>query len=62
MTRAPWGSLPVFDQKRRFRYDRRRGHPFITTGLWAWSRHPNCAGEILVPRPPRRRPLDLQVE
>ncbi len=35
-------------QKRRFRHDKENPHPFITTGLWAWSRHPNYFGEILL--------------
>lgn len=32
-------------QKRRFRAEHGSGH-FITTGVWAWSRHPNYVGEI----------------
>jgi steroid 5-alpha reductase family enzyme len=36
------------EEKRRFRADpRNRGH-FIESGLWAWSRHPNYFGEILL--------------
>ena len=35
-------------QKRAFRADRQRTTEFITTGLWAWSRHPNYFGEILL--------------
>jgi steroid 5-alpha reductase family enzyme len=34
-------------QKRIFKRDGRRGR-FIQTGLWAWSRHPNYFGEILL--------------
>lgn len=35
-------------QKRRFRAQPANAGRFITTGLWAWSRHPNYAGEILL--------------
>jgi len=35
-------------QKRAFRQDPQRTHEFITSGLWAWSRHPNYFGEILL--------------
>jgi len=33
-------------QKRAFKTDPTRDKGFITTGLWAWSRHPNYFGEI----------------
>lgn len=33
-------------QKRVFRSDSANRDRFITTGVWAWSRHPNYAGEI----------------
>jgi steroid 5-alpha reductase family enzyme len=35
-------------QKARFRADPRGRDRFIDTGLWAWSRHPNYFGEILL--------------
>jgi steroid 5-alpha reductase family enzyme len=35
-------------EKRRFRADRMNEGRFITTGLWAWSRHPNYFGEMLL--------------
>lgn len=36
------------NQKRAFRRDPRNRNMFITQGLWAWSRHPNYFGEILL--------------
>jgi len=33
-------------QKRAFKKDPTREKDFITSGLWAWSRHPNYFGEI----------------
>lgn len=38
------GEIVADAQKAAFRASDPRG--FITTGLWAWSRHPNYAGEI----------------
>jgi len=35
-------------QKRAFRADAGRETEFITSGLWAWSRHPNYFGEIML--------------
>jgi len=35
-------------QKRAFRADSGNDGQFISTGLWAWSRHPNYFGEILL--------------
>jgi steroid 5-alpha reductase family enzyme len=35
-------------QKTRFRADARNKERFIQSGLWAWSRHPNYLGEIVL--------------
>lgn len=36
------------EQKRRFRAVAENRDRYITSGLWAWSRHPNYFGEILL--------------
>ena len=36
------------EQKRRFRISPANAKRFIDTGLWAWCRHPNYFGEILL--------------
>ncbi len=46
---AGFGLEVVADrQKRRFREDPANAGRFITTGVWAWSRHPNYFGEIVL--------------
>ncbi|MEM7432146.1 MAG: DUF1295 domain-containing protein [Pseudomonadota bacterium] len=35
-------------QKSKFKADSNNDGTFITTGLWAWSRHPNYFGEIVL--------------
>ena len=35
-------------QKKKFRRNHENDGNFISTGLWAWSRHPNYFGEILL--------------
>lgn len=35
-------------QKSRFRADENNAGRFISSGLWAWSRHPNYFGEIIL--------------
>ncbi len=36
------------EQKRKFRLNADNQDKFITSGLWAWSQHPNYFGEILL--------------
>lgn len=36
------------EQKRRFRAVAENQNRYITSGLWAWSRHPNYFGEIIL--------------
>lgn len=36
------------NQKKRFKEDPSNNDKFISNGLWAWSRHPNYFGEILL--------------
>jgi len=44
-----WGTEVLADhQKDRFRNVEANRKRFINTGLWAWSRHPNYFGEILL--------------
>lgn len=50
---AVWGSGLVIEviadrQKQRFRALPRNANAFIATGLWAYCRHPNYLGEILL--------------
>ncbi len=35
-------------QKSRFRKQKQKSSEFIQSGLWAWSRHPNYFGEIML--------------
>ena len=36
------------NQKKKFKEDLNNKDKFISHGLWAWSRHPNYFGEILL--------------
>lgn len=46
---AGFGIEVVADrQKQAFRRTRSESSPFITNGLWAWSRHPNYFGEMVL--------------
>ena len=50
---ALWGAgfaieVVADQQKRRFRGRAENAHRFIDSGLWAWSRHPNYLGEIVL--------------
>ena len=50
---ALWGAgfaieVVADEQKRRFRSRPENAHRFIDSGLWAWSRHPNYLGEIVL--------------
>lgn len=59
---APWGvwdwvglvvwatgfGIEVTADRQKSRFRRRRPGQFIDTGLWAWSRHPNYFGEIVL--------------
>lgn len=46
---AGFGLEVVADQQKdRFRKDPKNTGQFIQSGLWAWSRHPNYFGEILL--------------
>ena len=50
---ALWGTGFLMEivadrQKSRFRSESKNSGSFIQSGLWAWSRHPNYFGEILL--------------